>query len=307
MAEINAITFGFNSSSGSLDDTTFSYGGQTYTIDSVHVILATPNNGLNFSLDAAITDTSHLVLDVDGTPFAFDDATFIASHHTYSWLNSDVPAWSENDTVALKLLEDAPTVTSIGVEGPPANQNDSFKIGDTIRVVVEFDLAVAVTGAPRLELDFDGTRKRASCAAHDTDATKLDCTYTVVENDADPDGIEIGRNKLANRGGSTIKRNLTNGADAVLDHDPQAASATRKVDGVKPTLVTTGADAPKTSTDGTKIILTFSEAIRAGGLGRTVRVNGATASTGAPASQAAKWKSRWTAPFPTTRRRSRWR
>ena len=38
-----------------------------------------------------------------------------------------------------------------------------------------------------------------------------------------------------------------------------AASANHKVDGIRPTLVTTGDNAPRTSTDGTKIILTFSE------------------------------------------------
>ena len=38
-------------------------------------------------------------------------------------------------------------------------------------------------------------------------------------------------------------------------------AAGHKVDGIRPTLVTTGSDAPTTSTDGTKVILTFSEDI----------------------------------------------
>ena len=40
-----------------------------------------------------------------------------------------------------------------------------------------------------------------------------------------------------------------------------AAQSGHKVDGIRPTLVTTGPNAPKTSTDGTKVILTFSEDI----------------------------------------------
>ena len=110
MAEIGDPTvLGFDGPDGSLDDKTFSYGGQTHTVDLVLVLLGTPDNSLTLSLDATITDTSHLVLDVDGTQFAFDDASFSASHHTYSWTSSAVPTWSENDTVALALTA-TPTV-----------------------------------------------------------------------------------------------------------------------------------------------------------------------------------------------------
>ena len=40
-----------------------------------------------------------------------------------------------------------------------------------------------------------------------------------------------------------------------------AIDAGHKVDGIRPTLVTTGSNAPTTSTDGAKVILTFSETI----------------------------------------------
>ena len=49
------------------------------------------------------------MLDVDGAQCAFDDATYFATRHTYRWTNSDVPAWSANDTVALALTA-TPTV-----------------------------------------------------------------------------------------------------------------------------------------------------------------------------------------------------
>ena len=42
-----------------------------------------------------------------------------------------------------------------------------------------------------------------------------------------------------------------------------AIDAGHKVDGIRPTLVTTGSDAPTTSTDGTQVILTFSEDLSA--------------------------------------------
>ena len=84
--------------------------------------------------------------------------------------------------------------------------------------------------------------------------------YTVASGDADTDGLSIDANQLTLNSG-TIKASGGGGPDAVLTHAAVAASASHKVDGVKPTLVITGADAPKTSTDGTKVILTFSENI----------------------------------------------
>ena len=49
----------------------------------------------------------------------------------------------------------------------------------------------------------------------------------------------------------------------MLTHDAVAADSGHKVDGVRPTLVTTGGDAPRTSVDGTRVVLTFSEALSA--------------------------------------------
>ena len=78
------------------------------------------------------------------------------------------------------------------------------------------------------------------------------CSYTVVENDSAPNGIAIAANKLTLNGGTIT---------ADLDHAAVAIDAGQKVDGSRPTLVTTGADAPPPSTDGTKVILTFSETL----------------------------------------------
>ena len=58
--------------------------------------------------------------------------------------------------------------------------------------------------------------------------------------------------------------------------------AGHKVDGIRPTLVTTGSDAPTTSTDGETVLLTFSETI--GAVNRTnitIQANSVTASTSA--------------------------
>ena len=82
------------------------------------------------------------------------------------------------------------------------------------------------------------------------------CSYTVAENDSAPNGIAIAANKLT---GDTIYATGSTTVNAVLTHSAVAIDSGHKVDGSRPTLVTTGTDAPQTSTDGTQVILTFSE------------------------------------------------
>ena len=122
-----------------------------------------------------------------------------------------------------------------------------------------FSAAVDITGTPQLELDFAGTEKAANCTAA-TNTTTMVCSYEVVADDVAPNGIAIAANKLTLTGGTiTATGSTTN--NAVLAHAAVAIDAGHKVDGIRPTLVTTGADAPTTSIDGTKVILTFSEDI----------------------------------------------
>ena len=151
----------------------------------------------------------------------------------------------------------APTVT--GVEITSLSVNDFSGIGALIEATVTFDAAVDITGTPQLELDFAGTAKAANCTAA-TNTTTMVCNYTVVVNDTAPDGIAIAANKLTLNGG-TITATGSTTLDADLDHAAVAIDAGQKVDGIRPTLVTTGSEAPTTSTDGTQVILTFSETI----------------------------------------------
>ena len=158
-------------------------------------------------------------------------------------------------------LPPAPGVNSIAFNS--AGNDGAFKTGDAVTATVTFSEAVDVDttgGTPQLEIDVGGTAKTLSYASGTGTTALVFSGYTVAANDEDTDGISIEANKLdANSG--TIKATSGDNPDAVLTHAAVAASAMHKVDGVKPTLVTTGDDAPKTSTDGTQVILTFSEAI----------------------------------------------
>ena len=166
----------------------------------------------------------------------------------------------------------APTVTSVEL----TSTTTTYAIGDEVEATVTFSAGVDITGTPQLELDFAGTPKPAACAAA-TNTTTMVCSYTVVAGDSAPNGIAIAANKLT---GGTITATGSTTNNAVLDHAAVAIDAAHKVDGIRPTLVTTGNDAPATSTDGTQVILTFSEDISSVDRTRiTIMAGGNVAST----------------------------
>ena len=149
-----------------------------------------------------------------------------------------------------------PAVDSIAFSS--AGADNTFAIGDAVSATVTFSAAVTVTGTPQLEIDVSGTPTALDYSSGSGTTALVFTGYTVAANDEDANGLSIAANKLTLNSG-TIKASAGDNPDAVLDHAAVAASANHKVDGIRPTLVTTGDNAPRTSTDGTKIILTFSE------------------------------------------------
>ena len=159
-------------------------------------------------------------------------------------------------TPVTNAVVSAPTVTGVALTSAPGSDN-TYKIGDVVEATVTFSAAVDITGTPQLELDFAGTPKPAGCLA-DTNTTTIGCYSTVAVNDSAPNGIAIAANKLT---GGTITATGSTTLTADLDHAAVMIDAGHKVDGIRPTLVTTGNNAPTTSTDGTQVILTFSETV----------------------------------------------
>ncbi len=151
-----------------------------------------------------------------------------------------------------------PTVTGVALTSDPG-ADATYGIDDAVNATVTFSAAVDITGTPQLELNFDGTPKPANCTAA-TNTTTMVCRYTVAVGDTAPNGSAIAANKLTLNGG-TITATGSTTVNAVLAHAAVAIDARQKVDGIRPTLVTTGNEAPTTSTDGTQVILTFSETI----------------------------------------------
>ena len=219
--------------------TTGSFGAWTDSTENVS------NTGGTFTIGSLTNGTAHTVK-VRGVSAAGDGA--------------------ESDE-ASGTPEAAPAVDSIGFSS--AGNDNTFVIGDAVTATVTFTESVTVDttgGTPQLTIKMGGADKVLDYSSGSPGTMLVFSGYTVAANDEDTDGLSIEANKLdANSG--TIKSTADATEDAVLTHSAEAASVNHKVDGIRPTLVTTGDDAPRTSNDGTQVILTFSEDISAFSLG----------------------------------------
>ena len=209
---------------------------------------------VSLPLATALTSATQVVTVSYADPTAGDDAGGVQDV-----AGNDADSFT--DQAVTNAFGSAATLTVTGVEIEDAIDN-VWAIGDEIQATVTFSAAVDITGAPQLELDFDGAPKAAPCDS-DTNTLTMACYYIVSENDSAPDGVAIAANKLTLNGG-TITATGSTTINASLDHAAVAIDAGQKINGSRPTLVTTGPDAPRTSTDGTKVILTFSETLSQG-------------------------------------------
>ena len=113
----------------------------------------------------------------------------------------------------------APTVSSVAITSDPGD-DDTYGVGDTVRVTVTFSEDVTVTGVPLIELDLDGERRAATYASSDGASVVFD--YKVAVGDMDDDGIAINASALI-LGDASIRDAAGN--DATLPHDAVAADA----------------------------------------------------------------------------------
>ena len=287
VAHILGASFGFESSNGHLDATTFSYGGTDYTIVRLTAgnVFMTSNRTLQLRLQGGMLGNAanDLVLHVGTQTYPLKEANYTANTNNYTWF-TNLPTWADGDAVCLALTVEGPAVSSVALTSDPGTDN-TYAISDAVEATVTFSAAVDITGTPQLELDFDGTAKAATCATG-TNTTTMVCEYEVATGDSAPNGVAIAANKLTGNilatGSTTIAANLT--------HTAVMIDAGHKVDGIRPTLVTTGTDVPTTSTDGTKVILTFSETLLSLVLRNniTIQANGVTATTSAASVTATK-------------------
>ncbi len=154
--------------------------------------------------------------------------------------------------------EAPPAVSSVALTSDPGD-DETYAIGDSLKVTVTFSEAVDVTGAPQIVLDAGGEDKPLPYYSG-TGFAEIVFAGEVAENDEDADGVSIASDALRLSGG-TIRQAGSTTSDAVIAHTAVAAADAHKIDGVRPTPVTSGDDAPRTSADGSSIILFFSETL----------------------------------------------
>ena len=223
--------------------------GSSRTVDSATASV----NTVTLTLDPAVAAGETVTVAYDD-PTANDDANAVQDA-----AGNDAASFTAQTVT--NTVEAPPSVSSVALTSDPG-ADATYALGDTIRATVTFTAAVDVNATgnqPQLELDIGGTPEPAVYESG-TGTTALVFAWTVADNREDADGIEIGANKLTLNGG-TIRKAGDASVDALLDHTAVDADSGHRVDGVRPALLTSGGDAPETSTDGTQVILTFSEAL----------------------------------------------
>ena len=125
----------------------------------------------------------------------------------------------------------APQILSVGFA---ANSSRSYGLGETLRVQVEFNETVYVSGAPILVLDV-GRVERNAALEEGSGSTELTFAYTVQADDRDTDGVSIGPDALV--GGTIVD---AAGNDALREYLPLPAQGSPRirVDGVVPRVET---------------------------------------------------------------------
>ena len=106
---------------------------------------------------------------------------------------------------------------------------DTYELGETIELLVEFHRAVTVSGSPLLALTIGTQTRHAVYSMSWRDGRFLQFSYAVQEYDRDEDGIGIPANALTT-GGGTITA-VDGAADADLRHATEPPWHGGKVDG----------------------------------------------------------------------------
>ncbi len=131
----------------------------------------------------------------------------------------------------------APVITSVAVSSMPRTHVNTYWRGEQIKFSVTFSAPVKLTGEPHFEFELGSsgntdTKQAALVEGADTDS--LVFAYTVVEGDADDDGIWVGNQSrtIMLGSGERITDNLVS-VDAVLTHDELGRQSDHLVDGTR--------------------------------------------------------------------------
>ena len=122
-----------------------------------------------------------------------------------------------------------PTVTAVEITSD-AGDEDTYLLGDTIRITLTFSERVNVTGTPQLKIDMDPADWGEKWAGYHggSGTARLTFAHTVVEPNISTQGIAVLENSLDLNGGSI--KSASSDTDAELSHTGRDHDARHKVD-----------------------------------------------------------------------------
>ena len=259
VGEATTIQYGWKAdgshAGAELASSSFEFDGQSYRFVTL-VINSSGDLVLEFAEDGAgdiatAATRKKFVLHVDDDTYDFGDGTYLISVRELFWESSGL-TWTKGQEVSLKITEVTPRLIDYSSTSP--DTGDAFRIGDSLPVSAIFSHPVDVGGRPQWTINVGGSEEILTYFSGSGTAGLNFIGYTVAEGVEDIDGISYPANPISLNGGSIKLEG--GGADADLTFPAVPNQPTKKVDGIRPTLVSA-----ETSTDGSQIILTFSEPI----------------------------------------------
>ena len=132
-----------------------------------------------------------------------------------------------------------PSVTDVTITSEPLVGDSVYRRDAVIEAAVAFSRPVAVTGTPQLALAIGSATRQANYVSASSTADTLVFRYTVVQADADADGLSIGAGALGLNGGTiNDTRPGATAASLGLGTHAVANAPAHKVDGSQPAPVT---------------------------------------------------------------------
>ena len=196
-----------------------------------NIVLYTSGSGtdtLTFSYTVRNGDTDDDGVSVDANALRLPAGAAIAD---VNGLTAAIEHGALADQPGHKVDAVAPGIESVAITSTPAS-DDAYLIDEMIEVTVTFSEDIATDGTPTLDL-MVGEGVRAAACAQGSASTQLTCSYTVVANDFDADGVSVDANML--------KGTITDmvGNPATLTHEALADDPAHKVYAAAPEAVRT--------------------------------------------------------------------
>ena len=193
----------------------------------------------------------------------------VITNRTVSFVVNDGTVNSNTSTKTIVLNRAAVVITSVSV---PAN--GTYRIGQALTFLVNFNTNVTVNGTPTLPITLDTGGNVAATYQSGSGTSALTFSYTIISGNFDATGIALGTALALN--GGTIRDAAAQ--DAVLTLNSVGSTTSVLVDGVAPTVTLTSSTVTNggtTTNSPVTFTAQFSESV-----GSTFTANDITLSSG---------------------------